>query len=135
MHLIWENLIKNLIKLWSSEFKGLDTGDGTYRFSKTTWEAIGAATASSGGTIPSAYGVRVPDIAGDGVFLSAEMLSFWTLYLGPVLLYCWFEDETYYNHFVELVRLLNICLQFEITTKDLDEIQVGFINWVNEYER
>ncbi|KAF9058454.1 hypothetical protein BDP27DRAFT_1432758 [Rhodocollybia butyracea] len=97
MDLIWENLVKNFLKLWSGDFKGLDAGQETYQFTKSVWEAIGAATTASGSTIPSAYGVRVPNIAGDGVYMSAEMLSFWTLYLGPVLLYRRFSDESYYN--------------------------------------
>ncbi|KAJ3875027.1 hypothetical protein F5051DRAFT_334641 [Lentinula edodes] len=135
MHLVWENLVKNLLKLWSTDFKGLDPGQEDYKFSKTVWEAIGVATAASGSTIPSAYGVRVPDISGDGEYMSAEMLSFWTLYLGPVLLRNRFSDESYYNHFIELVRLLNLCLQFEITDIELEDIRTGFIRWVDEYER
>ncbi len=86
MHLIWENLIKNLILLWTREFKGLDEGTGCYVLDKSVWEAIGKATAMSGSTIPSAYGPRVPNVSMDHSNMSAEMWSFWTLYLGPVLL-------------------------------------------------
>ena len=32
MHLIWENLIPNLILLWTGGFKGLDEGTGEYQF-------------------------------------------------------------------------------------------------------
>jgi hypothetical protein len=32
MHLIWENVIPNLISLWTGEFKGLDEGVGEYQF-------------------------------------------------------------------------------------------------------
>ncbi|KAJ4467642.1 hypothetical protein C8J55DRAFT_426246 [Lentinula edodes] len=135
MHLVWENLIKNLLKLWSTDFKGLDSGQENYKFTKTVWEAIGAATATCGSTIPSAFGVRVPNISGDGVYMSAEMLSFWTLYLGPILLRSHFTNEAYYDHFIELVRLLNICLQFEISDVELADIHEGFIKWVDEYER
>ncbi|KAF9256629.1 hypothetical protein L218DRAFT_975347 [Marasmius fiardii PR-910] len=109
-----ENLIKNLIKLWSGEFKGLDAGQKQYIFPKSVREAV------------------APDITADGVYTSAEMLSFWTLYLGPVLLQGRVQDESYYIHFVELVRLLNICLQFEITMEELEDIRLGFIKWVDE---
>ncbi|KAF9256770.1 hypothetical protein L218DRAFT_1022754 [Marasmius fiardii PR-910] len=126
MHLVWEK---------SGEFKDLDASQEQYIFSKPVWEAIGAATAKSGATIPSAYRVHVPKLAADGVYMSVEMLLFWTLYLGPVLLRGHFQDESYYNHFVELVRLLNICLQFKITSEELEDIRVGFIRWVEEYER
>lgn len=56
MHLIWENLMKNLLLLWTKEFKGLDTGTGSYEFEAKVWTEIGALTAKTGDTIPSAYG-------------------------------------------------------------------------------
>ncbi|KAJ7125725.1 hypothetical protein C8R43DRAFT_898180 [Mycena crocata] len=134
MHLIWENLIKNLILLWTGEFKGLDVGNGNYELEKAIWEAIASRTASASDTIPSAYGSRVPNIAKDRLNVSAEMWSFWTLYLGPVLLRRRFHDAKYFIHFIELVRLLNICLQFEISDDEIEEVRVGFINWVDVYE-
>jgi hypothetical protein len=135
MHLIWENLIKNLILHWTGEFKGLDEGTESYQLSDPIWQAIGQATATSGATIPSAYGSRVPNIAKDRANVSAEMWSFWTLYLGPVLLRRRFRNIKYFKHFVLLVHLLNICLQFEISKDDILEIQIGFIQWVKDYER
>ena len=45
MHLLFENLIPNLMLLWSGNFKGLDK-DQPFVFSKTDWEGIGAATAA-----------------------------------------------------------------------------------------
>ena len=134
MHLLWENLIPNLILLWSGNFKGLDQGTESYEIPKAVWDAIGEATATAGSTIPSVYGSRVPNIAKDQYQFSAEMWSFWTLYLGPVLLRRRFQRARYYSHFVQLVRLLHICLQFEISDDEIKEIRVGFIEWVNEYE-
>jgi len=46
MHLIYKNLLKNLIQLWTGQFKGLDEGDGSYEFNPKVWEAIGTATAA-----------------------------------------------------------------------------------------
>ena len=86
MHLIWENVIPNLILLWTGNFKALDQGTESYEIPKAVWEAIGEATAASGSTIPSAYGSRVPNIAKDQSQYSAEMWSFWTLYIRPVVL-------------------------------------------------
>jgi hypothetical protein len=63
MHLFWENLVKNLVLLWTGNFKGLDDGRESYQLSQSIWEAIGEATATSGSTIPSAYGARIPNIA------------------------------------------------------------------------
>jgi len=56
------------------------------------------------------------------------MLSFWTLYLGPVLLRGHFQDAEYYHHFIRLVRLLTICLA------EIEDIDKGFVKWVEDYE-
>ncbi|KAI4520294.1 hypothetical protein K525DRAFT_203997 [Schizophyllum commune Loenen D] len=135
MHLIFENLMPNLIKHWTGEFKGLDVGVEDYQFEKKIWEAIGAATAAAGKTIPSVYGARVPDIAKDLSNFSAEMHSFWLMYIGPVLLERRFSRPKYYNHFVKLVTLVITCLQFEISDEEIGEVREGFKDWVLQYEK
>ena len=55
------------------------------------------------------------------------MWSFWTLYLGPILLRRCFRRPKYYTHFIHLVHLLNICLQFEITDDEIEEVRMGFV--------
>ena len=134
MHLIWENLIKNLVLLWTGKFKKLNQGTESYELSESVWEAIGEATVQSGSSIPSAYGPRLPDIAKDAWCYSAEMWSFWATFLGPVLLQRRFQRPKYHAHFIRLIQLLNICLQFEITEEEIDEVRQGFIRWVREYE-
>jgi hypothetical protein len=134
MHLIWENLIPNLILHWTGDFKGLSEGTEEYEFAPKIWQAISAAGAAAGSTIPSAFGARTPNIATNKSACSADMMSFWTLYLGPVLLRQRFRRERYYKHFVKLVKLLHICLQFEITADEIQTIREGFIQWVTEYE-
>ncbi|KAF8828176.1 hypothetical protein HHX47_DHR4000610 [Lentinula edodes] len=47
MHLLFENVIKNLVLLWTGKYKELDEGSGEYEFPKGVWEAIGVATAAS----------------------------------------------------------------------------------------
>jgi hypothetical protein len=51
MHLIWENLIPNLILLWTWGFKGLNEGIGEHQFLLNIWESIAA-----GSTMPSVFG-------------------------------------------------------------------------------
>ena len=41
----------------------------------------------------------------------------------------------YYKHFVLLVKLLTICLKFEITCEEIDLVRAGFIDWVEKYKR
>jgi len=86
MHLIWENLVPNLILHWTGRFKGLNEGSESYLLADAIWEAIGAETVRAGAYIPSAYGSHVPDIAKEKTACTAESWSFWTQYIGPVLL-------------------------------------------------
>lgn len=135
MHLIWENLIPNLLLLWTGSFKGLDDGVEEYTIGKNVWDAIGVATTATGSTIPSAFGARQPNFRIHKSACSAETWSFWTLYIGPVLLRREFSHARYYNHFIRLVELLNICLQFEISDAEVQTLREGFNNWVEEYEK
>ena len=133
MHLVFENLIPNLTLLWSGNFKGLDT-DQPFVLSKTVWETIGATTAASRSTMPSSYGAAVPNIATDRSTFSAEAWSQWALFIGPVVLEGRLADKRFYNHFCDLVKLINLCLKFEISQQELSQIRHGFIRWVKKYE-
>ena len=135
MHLIYENLLKNLMLLWSGNYKDIGNGSETYVFQQTVWEAIGAATAQSGSSIPSAFGPRPPNVATDKVSWTADTRAFWALSIGPVVLRECFLRPKYYAHFVELIRLLNICLQFEIDRSDISVLREGLATWVKDYER
>lgn len=135
MHLLWENAIKNLVSLWTGDFKGLDVGTGSYQFEKSVWDAIGDATAAAGATIPSCYtSARPPNIASNRSATTADSWSFWTLFLGPILLHRRFVDQKYYDHFIDLVVLLHICLQFTITAADVVHLRDGFALWVEKFE-
>jgi hypothetical protein len=90
--------------------------------------------AASGSTIPSVFGAQPPNVASDKSACTADTWSFWILYLGPILLRRKFNNHKYYDHFVDLVKLLNICLQFEYSEDDVEKVRVGFIAWVIKYE-
>ena len=135
MHLIWENLIPNLILLWTGNFKNLNHSDESYVITKTVWEAIGEATAATGKTIPAAFGAQLPNIALEKAHLTAEMRSIWTIHLAPTLLRGRFQSERYYKHFLSLVGLLNLCLEFQLSQHQIDELEEGFKSWVTDYER
>ena len=134
MHLVFENLIPNLALLWSGNFKGLNKNQ-PFVFNKTVWEAIGAATAVSRSTMPSSYGALVPNIATDQSTFSAEAWSQWALFIRPVILNGCFPGKQYYNHFCDLVGLINLCLKFKFSNEDISRIREGFIHWVKKYEK
>ena len=133
MHLIFENLIPNLTLLWSGNFKGLDK-DQRFVFSKTVWESIGTIAAASRSTMPSSYGAPVPNVATDRSVFSAETWSQWALFVGPVVLNSRFPNKRYYDHFCDLVELINLCLKFELSREDISRIREGFIRWVKKYK-
>src|SRR5262249_15761746 len=79
IHLIWENLIPNLISFWIGEFKDLDHSHKGFLIGPQAWEEVGKATEACGSTIPSAFGARVPNIAKKQSQMSSKMISNWTL--------------------------------------------------------
>ncbi|KZT63404.1 hypothetical protein DAEQUDRAFT_719469 [Daedalea quercina L-15889] len=134
MHLVWENVLKNLVSLWTGEYKGLDSGTEDYVLDPDVWKAIGEATASAGSTIPSVYGPRPPNVQADRTACTADSWSFWALYIAPVVLRGRFRQEKYYNHFIRLIKILHTCLQFELTRAEVESVRTGLANWVTEYE-
>ena len=79
MHLIWENLIPNLIDFWIGTFKGLDHAGKDYVIKQHVWEEVGASIAACGTTIPLAFGALVPNIATKQYIMSAETYTNWLL--------------------------------------------------------
>jgi hypothetical protein len=134
MHLM-ENIIPALIGFWTGTYKGINVGLEEYEISKDVWEAIGKACKASGSTIPSLFGCRVPNIATEQHHFIAESWFLFVTHLGPVLLRQRFTRPVYYQHFVLLVKLINLCLKLEISASELDEIEKGFAEWVLEYEQ
>jgi hypothetical protein len=134
MHLLWENVVKNMFLFWFGDFKGLDTGSGNYKLDTKVVEAIGKDSAASGSDIPYAFGPRPPNIATDKVSWTADTRAFWTCYLGPPLL----RDRLparYYIHFLDLVKLLLICLEYDMDRAKIPVLREGFAQWVEQYER
>jgi hypothetical protein len=136
MHLIWENVVKNLHLLWFGDFKGLGTGSArqSYKLSPKVVEAIGKESAASGASIPYAFGAAPPNIAKDGVQWTAESRAFWTLHVAPPLLRKRLPD-VFYLHFVELIKLLDMCLAFEMDRTQIAVLREGFAAWVERYEQ
>jgi hypothetical protein len=90
---------------------------------------------TSARTSPSSYGAAVPNIATDQSTFSAEAWSQWALFVGPVVLNGRFPSKKYYNHFCDLIELINLCLKFEFSKDDISKIRDGFIRWVQKYKR
>src|SRR5260221_10375356 len=134
MHLIWENLIPNLVLFWSGRFKRMDDGQ-PYVLDPRIWQDVRTTSTKATQTIPSSFGAAIPNPAKELSSFTSSTWSMWSLFIAPTVLRRRFPEECYYKHFCSLVRILNLCLQFEISEKDIDEIESGIRKWVVDFER
>ena len=58
--------------------------------------------------------------------------SVWSLFITPTVLQRCFPNKCYYKHFCSLIRILNLCLQFEVS-KEINKIELGFRKWVVDW--
>jgi hypothetical protein len=131
MHLPFENIGPNMVKLWSGKYKGLDTGSEDYEISDETWEIIWQETADAVQHIPADF-VRV--LKNNPSYYTAEAWCFWLVYLAPILLKDRFRDEKYYTHACQFSDIIKTCLAFKITYSEIDDLQDNIIDWVKRYE-
>jgi hypothetical protein len=134
MHLIWENLIPNLILFWLGRYKGMDEGQ-PYVLSPDIWQTVGTTSTAATRTIPSLFGAPIPNPATDCSYFTSSTWSVWSLFIAPIVLKDRFPEDRYYKHLCSLVRILNLCLQFEISDEDINEIELEIRKWVVDYER
>ncbi|KAF7335395.1 hypothetical protein MVEN_02192100 [Mycena venus] len=132
MHLFFENIIPNLVSLWKGTFKGLDSGREDYELSEEVWEEIWKETTEATSDIPAAFSRSLA--AGPSKF-TAEAWFFWFVYLAPTLLQGRFSDPKYHTHACDLAEIIKKCIQFVITTTELDKLEENIISWVRTYER
>ena len=110
MHLVWENLIPNLILFWSGHYKGMDEGQ-PYILRPHIWQAVGTTSAAATRMIPSSFGTSIPNPTTDCSSFISSTWFVWSLFIVPTVLRGCFSEDRYYNHFCSLVRILNLCLQ------------------------
>jgi hypothetical protein len=135
MHLIFENLVPNLVAHYTGNFKGLDAGTKDYILPAHIWSEICETVSASGNTIPSQFGARVPNLEKERSYMTAEAWSFWVMFIAPIVLRNRFTKPRYYTHFIKLIHLIHLCLAYEMKPDDINLIRVGFQEWVVEYER
>lgn len=135
MHLLLENIIKNLFNLWRGTFKGLDSGREDYIITEEVWIEIGKETEAAIPNIPAEFVRKLGNPVEDQSTMTAEGWSFWFMYVAPVVLKDRFMKTRYYKHFMALVKIMKTCTQFTITHHEIDELQEQIINWVIDYEK
>lgn len=134
MHLL-ENMFKNYTLHISGKFKGFDNGVEDYILSDAAWKEIGATTAEANRTMPSTFGRKIPNIAEERTFFTAEAyIVWWTMY-APILLQGRFSDVRYYTHIISFISIVNRCLAFSSTQAERTKLRSDIITWYQEYER
>jgi hypothetical protein len=133
-HLFLENIVQNLVKLWTGRFPGYAPGSD-FEIAPAVWKQIGEETAKATENIPSAFVRAIGNVAEDQSSFTAESWSFWFIYLAPILLRNRFQHTKYYNHMMALVDIMKTCLKFEITLVEIDGLEKNIIKWVKDYER
>jgi hypothetical protein len=76
MHLVFENLVPNLVAHYTGNFKGLDDGAEEYTIPERIWTEICTIGSASGDTIPSQFGAQMPNIERERSHMTAEAWSF-----------------------------------------------------------
>ena len=135
MHLWWANLLPNLIALWTGSFKNMSLMGEDFALEPAVWKEVCAASVCAGDTIPTSFGCHVPNLEKHRRELMAESMMVWTVFIAPIVLHGRFKKEKYYNHFIDLVHLLNLCLKYELPRVEVAEIEEGFARWVKQYEQ
>jgi hypothetical protein len=153
MHLLFENLVPNMIAHWTGTFKKLDQGTGNYEFAPGVWDRIGVLTEQAARTIPAAFVGTIPNIARDQTLYKAEAYAFWWQYIGPIVLHGRLDQEYYeyvlcaincpliianvltHRHYLLGREIVIQCVQLQITNAEIDELEEMINRWVAEYER
>lgn len=135
MHLFCENIIPNLVDLWMGRFKSFpDEGTGSYEIPCAIWVKIAQETVEAVKDIPSAFVSAIPDLIKGRESWTAEIWAFWFMYVAPIVLRNRFQDDKYYVHMCDLITIMDITLQFEITRAELEDLRDRIITWVETYE-
>ena len=135
MHLLFENIIPMLVCLWKGDFRDVDNASQPYVISAENWEKIGRLTVESNRYIPSSFSRLIPNIHSNQSLFTAEAYAFWFVHMAPTLLRGCFSEERYYKHTMCLVKIVEKCLQFEITHEGIDILEFNIKIWVEKFEK
>jgi len=134
MHLIFENVIQTLHKIWSSKFFSDDSGENEIVISEAVWKRLGGDMDSSRKLIPASYGRAPRSIHKySGSWKAEEWCSF-LLYYSPVLLLNALPMDLY-KHYMKLVLAIEIAIHYEISHRDIEKVKRLLSQFVTDYER
>jgi len=124
-----------LICLWKGNFRDVNSSEQPYVISADNWHTIGLRTTQSNRYIPSSFSRLIPNIDIDQNLFTAEAYGFWFVHMAPTLLDGYFTMEKYYKHTMLLVKIIEKCLQFEITHEEINILEYNIELWVRKFEK
>lgn len=110
-------------------------GRPSYVLTKKAQQEIGIATVRANKTIPAAFGRRIPNIADDRTYFTAEAYVVWFTLYAPILLRGRFTRPKYYKHFSLLVNIIHRCLAIVTTRAERDQLRKDIVKWYGQYEK
>ncbi|KAJ7349247.1 hypothetical protein DFH08DRAFT_139464 [Mycena albidolilacea] len=116
MHLAFENIGPNLVKLWSGKYKGLGAGSEDYEIEEEVWNEIWAEMAAATHDIPAQFVHVLSNTPG---YFTAEAWCFWFIYLAPILLFGQIPRQQVLHPHLPVFRNHKI---------------VNIVDWVQKYE-
>ena len=133
-HLLCENVIPKLHKLWTDRFKGLKNGHFDYVISPHDWKEISKETAEAVKNIPASFVRVLGNIGEDRSAFTTESWAFWFMYVAPIVLKDRFLKKRYYKNMLALVKIMKTTLKYSITNEEIDELEEEIVQWVEKYE-
>lgn len=125
MHVLYENIMKQLLKLWEGDFKTkvINGSDklkltGGYVISASDWKSMDIEVAESTKLVPAELTPYLKSLTKRG-FWNADSYSYFLMHLGPIVL----RDRLparYYHHFVRLSELTQLETRDEICREEVD---------------
>ncbi|KAG8705013.1 hypothetical protein FRC09_003206 [Ceratobasidium sp. 395] len=132
MHLVFENLVPNMVMLWKNKFKWIRTPE-VYHLGNDVWKKIGELTADATHTIPAQFVGTLPDINRDMHLYKADAYAFWFMFIAPIVLNGRL-NRVYYRHFLDMREIVLWLLQMEISNEEVDRLEQKVNTWVQDYE-
>ena len=140
MHLIFQNVVPKMVRWWTGEF--LKTDEDGRRFAdeltipRSNWRLIGKDMENSLRSIPSSYGKALRNISKYSGSFKAEEWSNFLLHYSSVLLHGRGRlRQDLFEHYGKLVAAIDIAIDYDLTTEQINSIKTLLIEFVSDYER
>jgi hypothetical protein len=153
MHVLYENLMKELLSLWEGVYKttrprapedeeddnDTDEAQGSddsplpdYIIPKAEWLAMDDELAGSTKLTPAQMAPSLAKVSLRGTW-NADSYAYFLTYAGPILLRNRLLP-VHYNHFVRLSELVQLTTQLEISVEQVEDVETGYIDWGKDFE-